>query len=142
VCYDLCHFGPVRRFVIVRRELSYILRVTTWKRWIGEYEEHDVALILGLPHPGAGACAAMRTQASAQGKKTVLTHGCVRHRTAHSIIERFAIACTGAPGASCLLALLSRSDKAANRAIKQIAPHTTRICKPLLAAVRLRKHSK
>src|SRR5262245_3049775 len=37
----------------------------------------------------------------------------------------------GSGGASCLLALVTRSDKATNRAIKQIAPHRTRDCNPL-----------
>jgi len=36
----------------------------------------------------------------------------------------------GGGAASCLLAHVSWSDGATNRAIKQIAPHRTRNCKP------------
>jgi len=44
-------------------------------------------------------------------------------------LERFANACAGC-GASSLLARVSWSDEATGRAIKQIAPHRTRYCKP------------
>jgi hypothetical protein len=43
----------------------------------------------------------------------------------------------GSGGASCLLALVSVSDKATNRAIKQIAPHRTRDCKSPEVGARL-----
>jgi hypothetical protein len=41
----------------------------TEKRWIGEREDYDVALNLGLPHPSASACVRVAAQELALGKK-------------------------------------------------------------------------